>query len=118
MPAQLIPFLDDLPIPPVVKPFGNGPAEKQLTIKSKSRLVYLHQQLPPTSVWSYRLSEGTFVRFGSGSTYLGPTIVVNRGDLVRTNWENKILASKTGPGTLPYDLGCFTRIQLAGGYFP
>ena len=118
MPAQLIPFLDDLPIPPVVKPFGNGPAEKQLAIKSKSRLVHLHQQLPPTSVWSYRLSEGTFVRFGSGSTYLGPTIVVNRGDLVRTNWENKILASATSPGTLPYDVVKIDTKSAAAGAVP
>jgi len=101
---NLIPFLDDLPIPPVVKPFGGVFTEKHLAIKAKVKIVQLHQDLPATQVWSYRLSEGTVVRFGSGVSYLGPTVVVNKDDVVRVRWENKIQTADGSPSKLPFNV--------------
>lgn len=94
---KLIPFQDDLPIPAVVRPFGSIFAAQHLALKQKVKHVKLHKDLPPTKVWSYRLQDGTFVRFGSGSTYLGPTVVVNRDELVKVRWENKIPQYQTLP---------------------
>jgi spore coat protein A len=101
---NLIPFLDDLPIPPVAKPFGGLVAEKHLAIKAKVKTVQLHQDLPATQVWSYRLSEGTVVRFGSGVSYLGPTVVVNKDDVVRVRWENKIQTADGLARKLPFNV--------------
>lgn len=97
---KLEPFLDDLPIPPVVKPFGGMFTPRHLAMKAKIKNVKLHQELPPTKVWSYRLDEGTVVRPGSGNSYLGPTVVVNRGNLVEVRWQNRIDPSET----LPYEV--------------
>ncbi|MEQ1559118.1 MAG: multicopper oxidase domain-containing protein [Methyloglobulus sp.] len=97
---NLEPFLDDLPIPPVVKPFGGIFTAHHLAMKATVRFVNLHQDLPQTKVWCYRLDEGTVVRPGSGRTYLGPTVVVNRGDLVKVRWQNKISEAER----LPYEV--------------
>ena len=96
----LEPFLDDLPVPPVVKPFGGIFGAQHLAMKAKVKFVNLHQDIPLTKVWSYRLDEGTVVRPGSGRTYLGTTIVVNQGDLVKVSWQNKISPTER----LPYEV--------------
>lgn len=117
MPAHLTPFQDDLPIPPVVRPFGGTPGH-HLTIKARPRSIQLHAQLPPASVWSYRLSEGTVVRYGSGATFLGPTVVVNRGEVVQTRWENLILPTAAQPATLPYEVVKIDSTDPAAGAVP
>ncbi len=100
----LKPFLDDLPIPPVVKPFGNLFTAKHLAIKAKVKHVQLHQDLPYTEVWSYRLAEGTVVQFGSSNCYLGPTVVVDKDDFVNVRWENKVLPTASATGKLPFEV--------------
>jgi spore coat protein A len=109
--SQLTPFLDDLPIPPVVKPFGGIFGALHLAMKAKVKYTQLHSDLPPTKVWSYRLDAGTFVNFGSGSTYLGPTVVVNRDELVKVRWQNKIPENQT----LPYDV---VKVPYSDGDLP
>jgi FtsP/CotA-like multicopper oxidase with cupredoxin domain len=93
------PFQDFLPIPDVVKPSGSG-LKKQLTIKTEVKHVKLHKDLPKTKVWCYRREKGEIIKDGSGSTFLGPTIQVNRGDHVHVRWQNNIDASET----LPYEV--------------
>jgi FtsP/CotA-like multicopper oxidase with cupredoxin domain len=53
--------------------------------------VKIHGDLPSlTSVWSYRMVHGEVVRHGSGKSYLGPTIEVERGEVVTVAWKNEI----------------------------
>lgn len=114
--SNLKPFQDDLPIPPVVKPYGGNFNAHHLAMKAKVKRVKLHQDLPPTKVWSYRLDEGAFVSFGSGNTYLGPTIVVNRSEHVNVRWQNKITPSETLPYEvvkIPYTEGDIMRVTLS-----
>jgi FtsP/CotA-like multicopper oxidase with cupredoxin domain len=93
---QLRPFQDSLPIPDVIKPSPAG----HLKMSAKVQNVKLHQDLPETKVWSYTSQDQYFVKLGQGTTYLGPTIEVFRGDRVRVNWENEIPADET----LPYEV--------------
>lgn len=107
-----------MPIPPVVKPYGGIFNAHHLAMKAKVKKVKLHQDLPATKVWSYRLDEGTFVSFGSGKTYLGPTIVVNRSELVKVRWQNKIAPSEILPYEvvkIPYKEGDLTIPQNLPG---
>jgi FtsP/CotA-like multicopper oxidase with cupredoxin domain len=93
------PFQDFLPIPDVVKPISNA-SKQHLTIKAKVKHIKLHQDLPQTKVWCYRREKGDIIKKGSGSTFLGPTIQVTRGDHVHVRWQNNIDASET----LPYEV--------------
>lgn len=97
--AKLKPFMDSLPIPDVVKPIGTS-SNGHLTIKAKAKKVKLHKNLPATNVWSYRLDKGKVIKNGSGSSFLGPTVQISRGDLVNVFWQNKIDPSET----LPYEV--------------
>lgn len=101
---NLEPFQDFLPIPDVVEHAANNAAGHRLTIKAKVKHVKLHKDLPPTEVWSYRMAEGVVIREGSGASYLGPTIVVNRRNIVKVRWANKIKAADYTPGKLPYEV--------------
>lgn len=80
--ATLTPFLDPLPMPPVVRPVRTGNVHS-LTIPMVNATVRLHSQLPPTEVWSY------------GGVVPGPTIEVRRGQRLRVAWTNRL------KGTVP-----------------
>ncbi len=97
--SNLKPFQDFLPIPDVVKPSGSS-SKQHLTIQAEVKHVKLHKDLPKTKVWCYRREKGEIINDGSGSTFLGPTIQVNRGDHVHLRWQNNIDASET----LPYEV--------------
>ncbi|WP_435009288.1 multicopper oxidase family protein [Tundrisphaera lichenicola] len=63
--------------------------------------MQIHRELPATTpVWSYRREHGTLVRYGSGRSYLGPTIEVRRGEAVTVAWKNEIDDSHR----LPYEV--------------
>ncbi|MEQ1484905.1 multicopper oxidase family protein [Methyloglobulus sp.] len=111
---NLEPFQDFLPIPDVVEPAANNAAGHRLTIKAKVKLVKLHKDLPPTEVWSYRMAEGVVIREGSGASYLGPTIVVNRRNIVKVRWANKIKAADYTPGKLPYEVVKVDPARVSG----
>ena len=70
---RLAPFVDQLPIPPVLRP-GVGPNTIGMTqFQSK-----LHRDLPPTTLWGYN------------GSYPGPTIETRRGSPIMVNWQNNI----------------------------
>jgi FtsP/CotA-like multicopper oxidase with cupredoxin domain len=89
---SLTPFLDDLPIPPVIKP-----AAGKLVVDAKRVRVKLHSQLPGLGAWCwcYRHSVGTTIRPAVGLTYLGPTVEVQGHETVKVTWRNMVT------GTLP-----------------
>jgi FtsP/CotA-like multicopper oxidase with cupredoxin domain len=113
--ANLNPFQDFLPIPDVVRPKGNNPNNRHLSIEAKVKDVHLHQDLPPTRVWSYQLEDGKVVKQGTGDTYLGPTIEVQRGDKVHVAWENDITDASLNDGKLPYEV---VKVPYTDGTLP
>ncbi|MEQ1636070.1 MAG: multicopper oxidase domain-containing protein [Methylococcales bacterium] len=108
---NLNPFKDDLPVPDVVKPLKHDHKPRCLVIKAVVEQVKLHQDLPETEVWSYRLKQGKVIKYGSGSSYLGPTVEVNKGDLVNVCWENEINESSS----LPYEV---VKVPYIDGAIP
>ena len=95
---QLTPFLDDLPIPEVIKPSPGGPTSHHLTIAARPDHVRIHSEMPATTpVWSYRRLHGIVVRKGKGHSYLGPTIEVRRDEVVTVAWKNEIDDAHTLP---------------------
>ena len=70
---QLLPFVDALPIPPVLHP-GTGPT----TVRMTQFQMKHHRDLPPTTVWGY-----------NGSVP-GPTIEARRGRPTFFNWQNNL----------------------------
>jgi len=88
---KLKPFQDDLPIPDVVRPVPGVPSAHFLAIAARAEQVKLHHDLPaPAHVWCYRLEHGEVVRKGTGATYLGPTVEVNKNEAVTVAWKNEI----------------------------
>jgi FtsP/CotA-like multicopper oxidase with cupredoxin domain len=98
--AQLKPFQDDLPIPDVIKPSSTG----KLFISAVAHKVKLHSDLPEAEVWSYRAGDPDVVQQGSGTTYLGPTVEVMRGDKVEVEWRNEIKPSSVSTAQLPFEV--------------
>ncbi len=98
--AHLTPFQDDLPVPDIIKPSSTG----KLLISAITQKLRLHCDLPETEVWSYRANNPEIVQTGSGTTYLGPTIEVLRGDKVEVEWKNEILSSSGSAAKLPFEV--------------
>jgi FtsP/CotA-like multicopper oxidase with cupredoxin domain len=101
IPPSLTPFIDDLPIPPVIRPKSG-----RLTIEAKKigSPLQLHSDLPPTTnLWTYRhvASTATLIKAGVGATYLGPTVEVAGKEKVTVTWSNRVFNTSTG---LPYKL--------------
>lgn len=94
---RLRPFQDELPIPDVVHPVPAIPGFNHLSISARPEKIKLHDELPPTDVWSYRLEHGKVAYQGRGASYLGPTIEVQRGEAVAVTWENEIDAAHKLP---------------------
>jgi len=68
----LTPFVDPLPIPPVL------PSAAAYTIHMKQFYQKLHRDLPPTKLWGY---EGQ---------YVGPTFEVRSGSPISVEWKNEL----------------------------
>lgn len=86
-PKVLTPFVDELPIPQVLRadtPENDPEACAQLRISMNNIEVQLHSALPSTQAWSYN------------NQFPGPTIEVRRGEEIHVEWVNKI------QGNLPF----------------
>ncbi|NID15596.1 multicopper oxidase family protein [Luteibacter yeojuensis] len=75
-PAKLAPFVDTLPLPPVLRAEPGG----ILHVRMAETAQKLHRDLPPTKLWTY------------GGHYPGPTIEAHRGRPVEVVWENALPA--------------------------
>jgi spore coat protein A, manganese oxidase len=81
----MFPFVDPLPLPPVMQPVGtapnphgrnrSGPYYEVPMLEAEQKL---HRDLPPTKVWGY---------FGM---YPGPTFEVKRGEPIAVKWINSL----------------------------
>ncbi|GAA3343058.1 multicopper oxidase domain-containing protein [Amorphoplanes nipponensis] len=118
--ATLTPFVDELPVPPVLRPMYDSHGSGVLRVRARNTTVSLHRALPRTPVWAY---EGHLP---------GPTIEVRRDAPVRIHWINKLtgplpFASVAGPpgsqnepgrsGAVPRDLAgvpAWTAVHVHG----
>lgn len=73
-PAHLSPFVDALPLPPVLHAVHGKPLRVRMAQTSQK----LHRDLPPTTLWTY------------GGRYPGPTIEARTGQPVDVIWENAL----------------------------
>lgn len=96
---RLEPFQDELPISETVRSVA-GPVDRRLAITARVTPTRFHAALPMATTWSYRLVEGNVARPGSGETYLGPTIEVQRGEEITITWTNGI----ADDATIPFDV--------------
>ncbi|VEF48151.1 Bilirubin oxidase [Bacillus freudenreichii] len=71
-------FLDELPIPPVLKPLQKNKSYTYYEVNMTEIKQSLHSELHETTVWGY---EGS---------YPGPTIEVASGEIVFIKWMNNL----------------------------
>jgi spore coat protein A, manganese oxidase len=71
-------FVDELPIPPILKPRWKDPFQTYYEVKMTEFKQSLHSELNDTTVWGY---EGS---------YPGPTIEVESGERVFIKWINNL----------------------------
>ncbi|WP_257148398.1 multicopper oxidase family protein [Bacillus sp. AFS073361] len=71
-------FIDELPIPPILRPRWKGPNYTYYEVKMTEFKQSLHLELNDTTVWGY---EGS---------YPGPTIEVESGENVYIKWINDL----------------------------
>ncbi|MGE7762214.1 multicopper oxidase family protein [Peribacillus sp. NPDC097895] len=71
-------FVDELPIPPILKPRWKDPVHTYYEVKMTEFKQSLHSELNDTTVWGY---EGS---------YPGPTIEVESGEKVFIKWINNL----------------------------
>ena len=76
--VSLTPFVDPLPIPPVIGPSStlNGQPLFNVTMQAFTRK--LHRDLPPTPLWGYN------------GLYPGPTFENRQGSPIRVQWMNNL----------------------------
>jgi FtsP/CotA-like multicopper oxidase with cupredoxin domain len=96
---RLRPFQDELPIPDMIHPIP-GPNGGHVAIAARAVRVRFHGALPAATAWCYRLDEGTVASRGHGTSYLGPTVEVQRAERMTVEWRNDIPAG----ATLPYEV--------------
>ena len=77
-PATLERYIDPLPIPKQLAPYGIRQGKAQYRIRILETRQKLHSQLPPTTVWGF---EGQ---------YPGPTIEALRDRPIEVRWENHL----------------------------
>jgi spore coat protein A len=74
--VRLTPYVDPLPIPPVIRP--TGAAGEVIQIEMRQFLQKVHRDLPPTKLWGYN------------GTWPGPTIEAESGKPLKINWVSKL----------------------------
>jgi spore coat protein A, manganese oxidase len=70
----LTPYVDPLPIPPVLRPSPG----KTIPIRMRSFQQKIHRDLPPTTLWGYN------------DSWPGPTLEVRRGQPLSVKWSNEL----------------------------
>ncbi|KJV26404.1 bilirubin oxidase [Luteibacter yeojuensis] len=73
-PNKLAPFVDPLPVPPVLRPEPG----KLVTVRMAPSSHKLHRDLPPTELWTYN------------GSYPGPTIEARTGQAIDIAWANAL----------------------------
>jgi spore coat protein A len=119
-PLYLEPFVDALPIPPVMQPTtGVAGGEASYDVPMREFTQQLHRDLPPTRVWGY------------AGVFPGPTIEATSGAPVTVRWINDLRDEQGNLRTahyLPVD-ECLhgpnmfgptarTVVHLHGGHIP
>jgi spore coat protein A, manganese oxidase len=74
--ARLTPYLDPLPVPPVIRATGKPGETIDLEMGQFQQKV--HRDLPPTTVWGYN------------GSWPGPTIEAQSGQPLNVNWVSKL----------------------------
>ncbi len=78
--APLTPFVDPLPIPPVIEAKGRIQGKPYYRLELAEFQQTLHRELPPTTVWGFEKSTP------------GPTIVAHRDRAIVVDWVNHLPA--------------------------
>ena len=74
-PIVLAPYVDPLPIPPVIRPAKSA---NPLPIRMRAFQQKAHRDLPPTPLWGYN------------NSWPGPTIEVRRAQPLSVKWSNEL----------------------------
>ena len=74
--VKLTPYVDPLPIPPVIRCAGNVDEVIEIEMRQFQRKV--HRDLPPTTLWGYN------------GSWPGPTIEAQTGHALNINWVSKL----------------------------
>lgn len=94
---RLEPYVDALPIPPVLDPAPAGDGLARVTVTARAAWHRFHRDLPPTRVWAY---DGLVP---------GPTLQARVGVPLKVDWVNALpalpLLPRTGVAPLPGDCG-------------
>jgi spore coat protein A, manganese oxidase len=83
--VRLTPFMDPLPIPPVLTPASQNPLAYRLTIDQTS--YQFHKALSSVPVWGYNTVPPNQQK---PSGYLGPTIEARKGTATTVEYANKL----------------------------
>jgi len=75
IPTSLAPYVDPLPIPPIVRPPASGGV---VNIRMREFRHKVHRDLPPASLWGYN------------GMWPGPTFEVQRGQALQVKWTNAL----------------------------
>ncbi len=78
--APLTPFVDPLPIPPVLQPKGQFQGKPYYRVELSEFQQKLHRELPSTTLWGFEKSSP------------GPTIVAHRDHGIIVDWVNHLPA--------------------------
>ncbi len=79
--VALAPYVDALPVPPLIRPRSHTPIEIQMCQFRQK----VHRDLPPTILWGYN------------GLWPGPTIEAHRGDPISVQWTSKLPAKHLLP---------------------
>jgi spore coat protein A len=74
-PLRLTPYVDVLPVPPVIRPTASG---SPVSIHMRSFRQKVHRDLPPSTLWGYN------------NSWPGPTFEVRRGQPLTVKWINEL----------------------------
>jgi spore coat protein A, manganese oxidase len=74
-PLHLTPYVDPLPIPPVIRPTSAG---SPISIHMRSFRQKVHRDLPPSTLWGYN------------NSWPGPTFEVRRSQPLTVKWINEL----------------------------
>src|SRR3982750_829902 len=76
--GSLLPFIDALPLPSVLKAISTNKGVTQYQVTMSEFRQQLHGQLPPTTLWGYN------------GAYPGPTLEARAGQPVSVRWNNNL----------------------------
>jgi len=87
-PNAIAPFQDELPVPPAMH-LDERRGHPVCEVVLSNKLVQVHRALGrATPVWSYDIWDNKAKRWLAEDCYLGPTLVVRRGQRVTVVYEN------------------------------